>query len=49
MEAFWFAAFDIELHLNGCTTGSEDAWTAIEKVMYLISDRSDPIEIAVAI
>jgi len=35
--------------LNGCTQGSEDAWLVIEKVMYLISDRSDPIEVAVAI
>jgi len=48
-EAFWKAAFDIELHLNGCTEGSSEAWEVVEHVMYLISDHSDPIEIIVAI
>lgn len=49
MEAFWLAAFDIKLELNGCTQGSEEAWLVIEKFMYLISNRSDPIEVATAI
>ena len=49
MESFWKAAFDVELHLDGCTSGSEDAMKVIEKVMYLINDRSDPVEVAVAI
>jgi len=48
-EAFWLSAFNVELHLNGCTEGSSEAWEVIEHVMYLIADHSDPIEIVTAI
>ena len=49
IQAFWLSAFDIELHLDGCTQNSEEAWEVIQKVMYLIGDWSDPIQIATAI
>lgn len=49
IEAFWMSAFDIPLHLDGCAQGSEDAWNVITRFMYLITDRSDPLQIVEAI
>lgn len=49
MEAFWQSAFGIPLHLNGCTSNSEDAWMVIEKAMSIINNPTDPIAIAEAV
>ena len=43
MDSFWLAAFDVKLNLNGCTTGSEEAWEVVSKV--IATDFSNPLEI----
>jgi hypothetical protein len=48
MEAFWQSAFGIPLHLNGCTSNSEEAWTVINKAMSIINGGLDPFAIAEA-
>lgn len=49
MNAFWQAAFGIPLHLDGCTSQSEEAWIVIEKAMALIENDLSPIAIAEAV
>mgnify|MGYP001566163054 CR=1 FL=1 len=49
MESFWLTAFGVPLHLNGCTSNSEDAWNVIEKAMSIINNPTDPIAIAEAV
>ncbi len=46
MEAFWKSAFGIPLHLNGCTSNSEDAWEVINHAMNIINNPTDPVIIA---
>jgi hypothetical protein len=49
MESFWLAAFGVPLHLNGCTSNSEDAWNVIEKAMDIINNPTNPIVVAEAV
>lgn len=48
LEAFWKSAFDVELHLNGCTDGSEQAWNVIQTFISQVSSYN-PIDIVSAI
>ncbi len=46
MDNFWQNAFNIPLHLDGCTGNSDDAWEVVMSALRIIQNPSDPIQIA---
>ena len=37
MDNFWFYGLDIELHLEGCTSNSQNCLKVIQSAVYLLS------------
>jgi hypothetical protein len=46
LDAFWKSAFGIPLHLNGCTSNSEESYEVIAAAMAIINNPTDPVIIA---
>lgn len=49
IDAFWFHALDIPLQLEGCTQNTQNSIKVIQKVVYLLTDRSSKIGTLLAI